>query len=63
MTRKHSWKMKVATFLVGGSLAVFGGGCITENFWITQLDNTLTSIVDAVVGNTIVSAIDAALGS
>lgn len=63
MSRKHTWKMRVATLLVGGSLAALGGGCIPNNFWATQVDNTLTSVVDAVVGSTILSAINTALGS
>lgn len=63
MTRKHSWKMKLAAFLVGGSLVAASGGCVTDNFWVTQADNTLSSIVGAVVGNTVISAIDAAFGS
>lgn len=63
MSRKHSWKMKLATCLIGGGLLASSGGCVTDNFWVTQVDNTLTSIVEAVVGNTVVSAIDTVLGS
>lgn len=63
MTRKHNWKTKCAALLVGGSMLASGGNCIPDNFWMTQLDNTLTSVVETVVGNTIVSAIDESLGS
>lgn len=63
MTRKHSWKMTLSALLVGGSMLASGGGCIPDNFWMTQLDNTLSTAVDAVVGNTVVSAIDAMFGS
>lgn len=63
MRQMHSLTMKISALLVGGSMLASGGSCIQDNFWMTQLDNTLTSVVDTVVGNTIVSAIDSALGS
>lgn len=63
MVQKHGWKMKLACVLAGGSLCASGGGCIPDNFLMTQLDLTLTTAVDSVVGNTIVSAIDAAFGA
>ena len=62
MKRMYSWKMKLSALFVGGSMLVFGGNCVPDNFWMTQWDNTLTTIVGSVVGNTIVSAIDESLG-
>lgn len=63
MTYKHGCRTKLVAFFVCGSMLALGGGCIPDNFWVTQLDNTLTTVVDTVVGNTVVSAINAALGS
>lgn len=63
MKRMYSWKLKLSALLVGGSMLASGGSCIPDNFWMTQLDNTLTSVVETVVGNTIVTAIDESLGS
>lgn len=63
MKRMRGLKKRLSAILVGCGMLVFGSGCAVDNFWATQLDNTLTTIVDTVVGNTIVSALDAALGS
>lgn len=63
MTRKTSMKQRLAAFLAVGCLATVSGGCVADNFWATQLDNTLTSVVGSVVGSTVIAAVDTALGS
>lgn len=62
MKRLNSLRIKLSALCIGASLLAFGGSCITENFWMTQLDNTMSSIVDTVVGNTIITAVNTALG-
>lgn len=63
MKRLNSLKMKLSALCLGASMLAFGGGCITDNFWMTQLDNTMSSIVDTIIGNTVISAVNTAFGA
>ena len=63
MNRKQNWKTKLATVVLGGGLLASSGACIPDNFWITQWENTLTTVVNTVVGGVVVPAIETGLGS
>lgn len=63
MKRMSGLKKRPSAILVGCGMLFFGSGCTVDNFWVIQLNNTLTTIVDSIVNNTIISAINTAFGT
>ena len=54
--RRHEWKMSTAAILSVGGMFGFGG-CIPDNFFITQFESVLATIVDAMVTGTVLPAL------
>ena len=62
MNRRKRVQCKLM-LVVGGLVLGLGGNCMPNNFWISQWENTVGSVVETAVAGTIIPVVEGALNT